>query len=68
MVNPRTTGMHERRTHRNRLCAWGSNATGTVTGCPTTAVLNQEKRPRRAMERTGIEPVTSGLQSRRSPS
>ena len=33
---------------------------------PTASSANTT--PFRAMERTGIEPVTSGLQSRRSPS
>jgi hypothetical protein len=36
---------------------------------PASRVVNPAwPKPLRPMERTGIEPVTSGLQSRRSPS
>ena len=48
---------------RNPLCAWGSNTTSLVPGLAHDAVLKSGKRRRRAMERAGIEPATSGLQS-----
>jgi hypothetical protein len=35
---------------------------------PRMPASRARRAVRRAMERTGIEPVTSGLQSRRSPS
>ena len=37
-------------------------------GFPREARGGAKAPPRRGVERTGIEPVTSGLQSRRSPS
>jgi hypothetical protein len=45
--------------------------TKTLTSPPTAAGPENGKRPFAELlrvERTGIEPVTSGLQSRRSPS
>ena len=57
-----TSGMHERRSRQKPLCTWdpasysGQHATGRMP------FSDHEKGLEQAMERTGIEPVTSGLQ------